>query len=176
MAKSYAASAGMTKTMLTSIVIGVGNPVIADDGLGLEVARTLQRQLSGRKGITVAEVYNGGLELMEAMAGFDRAFLVDAIFAGNPPGTISRLGIEAVATSRNTSTTHNGSLYAAMELGRLAGLKIPGVVRIWAVEAGDVTSFREGLTPEVERAVPIVAAEIMSALFPSQRLPRRFAE
>ncbi len=131
--------------MPSSIVIGVGNPVIADDGVGLEVARCLQRQLTLWKGITVAEVYNGGLELMEAMAGYDHAFIVDAIVAGNPPGTIYHLGIDAVATSRNTSTTHNGSLSTAMELGRLAGLKVPTVVRIWAVEAGDVTSFREGL-------------------------------
>jgi Ni,Fe-hydrogenase maturation factor len=38
------------------------------------------------------------------------------------------------------------------------------------VEAGDVTTFREGLTPEVEAAVPVVVKEIMSELFPNQRL------
>lgn len=162
--------------MISSVIIGVGNPVIADDAVGLEVAHSLRKQLTGQSGITVTEVHNGGLELMEAMAGYDRAFVVDAIVAGHQPGTIYRLGVEDVAKTRNTSTTHNGSLFAAMELGRLAGLKIPSVVRIWAVEAADVTNFREGLTPEVERAVPIVTAEIMSELCPNQRLPRRIAE
>src|SRR5438874_10011074 len=136
--------------MMSSIVIGVGNPVIADDALGLEVAYCLRRELTGQSGITVTEVYNGGLELMEAMAGYDRAFVVDAIVAGHPPGTIHHLGVDEVVKTRNTSTTHNGSLSAALELGRLTGLKLPEVVRIWAVEAGDVTTFREGLTPEVE--------------------------
>ncbi len=157
--------------MMSSIVIGVGNPVIADDALGLEVARCLQKQLAGQSGVAVAEVYNGGLELMEAMAGYDRAFVVDAIVAGQTPGTIYRLGVEEVSVTRNTSTTHSGSLSAALELGRLTGVKLPMQVRIWAVEAGDVTTFCERLTPEVARAVPIVAAEIMSELFADRHVP-----
>jgi len=154
--------------MTTAIVIGVGNPVIADDAVGLVAAQYVRSHCPD--GVAVAEVYNGGLELMEAMAGYDRAFVVDAIVSGGSPGSIYRLGIEDVATTRNTSTTHNGSLRAAMELARLSGVKLPSEVRIWAVEAGDVTSFREGLSPEAEAAVPVVAAEILHELFPNQRL------
>jgi hydrogenase maturation protease len=162
--------------MGSAIVIGVGNPVIADDALGIEVARRLRRQLAGQGDVTVAEVYNGGLELMEAMAGYESAFVVDAIVAGSPPGTIYRLGVDELASTRNSSTTHHGSLSTAMELGRLAGMKLPDVVRVWAVEAGDVTTFCEKLTPAVERAVPVVAAEIMCELFRGSVRPRRFAE
>ena len=154
--------------MSKAIVIGVGNPVIADDALGLVAARSVRDQCPG--GVAVAEVFNGGLELMEAMAGYDRAFVVDAIVAGGRPGTIYRLGIDEVAATRNTSTTHNGSLSTAMELGRLSGVKLPSEVRFWAVEAGDVTTFREGLTPEAEAAIPVVAREIMNELFPNQSL------
>jgi hydrogenase maturation protease len=156
--------------MAAAIVIGVGNPVISDDALGLIAAQRVRRQVAGRSGVAVTEVYNGGLELMEAMAGYDRAYVVDAIVSGGRPGTIYRLGIDAVAATRNSSTTHNGSLSAAMELGRLAGVKLPDMVRFWAVEAGDVSTFYEGLTPEVEAAMPVVASEIMHALFPNQRL------
>jgi hydrogenase maturation protease len=153
--------------MTNAIIIGVGNPVIADDALGLVAVRCVGQQLDGLSGIAVAEVYNGGLELMEAMAGYDRAFVVDAIVSGGRPGTIYRLGIDDVATTRNTSTTHNGSLSAALELGRLSGIKLPSLIRFWAVEAEDVTTFGEGLTPEVEASVPVVAREILSALLSS---------
>lgn len=156
--------------MATAIVIGVGNPVISDDGLGLAAARLVRQQLGGQSGVAVAEVHNGGLELMEAMAGYDRAFVVDATVSGGVPGTIYRLGIDDVATTRNTSTTHNGSLATALELGRLSGVKLPSLVRFWAVEAGDVTTFREGLTAEVERAVPLVAGEIINQLLANQCL------
>jgi hydrogenase maturation protease len=148
--------------MASSIVIGVGNPVIADDAVGIETVRHLQRHLAGRGGISIVEIYNGGLELMEAMIGFDRAF--DAMVAGHKPGTIHRLGVDQLAASRNTSTTHNGSLSAALELGRATGVKLPGEVRIWAVEAGDVSTFCEQLTPEVRAAVPVVAGEILQEL------------
>jgi hydrogenase maturation protease len=156
--------------MAAAIVIGVGNPVISDDGLGLAAARLVRQQLGGQSGVAVAEVYNGGIELMEAMAGYDQAFVVDAIVRGGRPGTIYRLGIDDVATTRNTSTTHNGSLSAALELGRLSGVKLPSEVRIWAVEAGDVTTFCEGLTAEVEAAVPLVAGEIINQLLANQCL------
>ncbi len=159
--------------MTSSIVIGIGNPVIADDALGIAVARSLQPQLAGADGVVVTEVYNGGLQLMEAMAGFDRAFLVDAMVSGSLPGTIHRLGIEEIMTTRNSSTTHSGSLSVALGLGRMAGVNLPDIVKIWAVEAGDVSSFCERLTPEVERAIPVVAAEIMRELFGDQTAPRR---
>jgi hydrogenase maturation protease len=162
--------------MTPSVVIGVGNPVISDDRLGLIAARHVRAQLNGRPGVRVTEVYNGGFELMEAMAGYDRAFIVDAMVGGGRPGTIYRLGIDEVAATRNTSTTHNGSLWEAIELGRLAGVKLPGVVAVWAVEAGDVTTFREGLTPEVEAAVPVVVGEIMKGLFPHELSSRRLAK
>lgn len=153
--------------MTRSIVIGVGNPVIADDAVGIEAVRLLRQRLNGLDGITVVEVYNGGLELMEAMAGFDRAFVVDAMVAGYKPGTIHHLGVDQLADTRNTSTTHNGSLSAALELGRATGVRLPKEVKIWAVEAGDVTTFCEALTPAVRAAVPVVAAEIMHELLSS---------
>jgi hydrogenase maturation protease len=121
-------------------------------------------QLAGRSGVTVSEVYNGGLELMEAMAGFDEAVVVDAIVTGCAPGTIHRFTLEEVAASRNSSSTHNGSISIALEFGRLSGVSIPEEVRVWAIEAGDVVTFREGLTAPVQEAVPVVAEEILSEL------------
>jgi len=153
--------------MTRSIVIGVGNPVIADDAVGMEAVRLLRQQLVGLSGLTVAEVYNGGLELMEAMVGFERAFVVDAMVAGHKPGTIHRLGVDQLADTRNTSTTHNGSLSAALEFGRATGVNLPSDVRIWAVEAGDVSTFCEALTPDVRAAVSVVTEEIMHELLSS---------
>lgn len=159
--------------MKSTVVIGIGNPTIADDGLGIEVAHRLERELVGCSGIKVSKVYNGGFELMEAMAGFDRALLVDAIVTGSAPGKIHRLSLDDASACRNTSTTHNASISVSMEFGRLAGIKIPETVLIWAVEAGDVVTFREGLTPEIKQAVPVVAAEILQELFSNRYKPGR---
>ena len=152
--------------MKSSVVIGVGNPAVSDDAVGIEVARWLKQDLAGVPGITVSEVYNDGLDLMEAMAGFDQAVLVDAIVTGRAPGTIHRLTLDDVSSRESASTNHNESIAIALEFGRLSGVKIPETVHVWAVEAGELKAFREGLTEEVRKAIPVVAAEILQELFP----------
>ena len=101
---------------------------------------------------------------MEAMAGYDRAIVIDAMVSGGRPGTIYVLGPEDLARTRNAHSTHDGEPGAALELGRLAGLRLPAEIRIFAIEAEDVERFGESLTPAVERAVPQVADEVMRHL------------
>ena len=140
---------------MRTIVIGVGNPVRTDDSVGLRVARVLRR-----RGAETIELCAGGLRLMEAMAGYDRAVVIDAIEGGGPPGSIRRFGEKTLPPMRNADSTHDGSLPAALALGRAAGLRIPDDIRIWAVEAGDVETFGEELTPPVEAAAGAVAEAI----------------
>lgn len=153
----------MTKT----VVIGIGNPVICDDALGPEVVRRLRKRLHVSNNVDAVEIYNGGFELMEAMAGFDRAIVVDAIVTGKPPGTIHELQGADLGESRNTATTHNGSLAVALDLGKVAGLHLPSDIRVLAIEAQDVESFHEGLTPEVETAVTYLVNTLVSELEPA---------
>jgi len=150
---------------MKTVVIGLGNPVLADDGVGLQAVRRLAPYLVGVPGIQVCELYSGGIRLMEAMAGFDRAVLIDAILTeGGRPGTVYGPAVGDLFQTRNAHSTHDGSLAVALELGRLAGLRLPSEIRIWAVEARDVTSFSEQLTADVERAVPVVTEDVMRFL------------
>ncbi len=140
---------------MAAVIIGVGNPVRTDDAVGLRVAREL-----GGCGVDVVELCAGGLRIMEAMAGYQRAVVVDAIERGGRPGSIYRFCEGQLPETRNTSSTHDGSLPAALALGRAAGLQIPAEIQFWAVEAGDVETFAETLTPAVEAAVGLVVEAI----------------
>jgi hydrogenase maturation protease len=140
---------------MTAVIIGVGNPTRTDDGVGLRVAR----ELRGR-GVDVIELCAGGLRIMEAMQGYDEAVVIDAVESGGIPGAIHRFRESDLAQTRNSGSTHDGSLALALAVGRAAGLRIPAAVRIWAVEAGDVETFSESLTPEVEAAVAPVTEAI----------------
>src|SRR5437868_10939587 len=97
------------------ILIGVGNPMISDDGVGLEIARRCRAELPPETGVAIAEVHCGGMRLMEAMVGYDRAIVVDAIASGGVPGTVYCFGLEAAGATRNTCTTHDGSLSEALQ-------------------------------------------------------------
>jgi hydrogenase maturation protease len=149
---------------MTTIIIGLGNPVLTDDSVGLKISSALREHLAGRTGVAIVELYSGGLQLVEAMAGFDRAIIVDAMVSGRPPGTIHELGPAEFPKTRSAYSSHDGSLPAAVEMGRMVGLRLPHRIAIWAVEAGDVETFGESLTPAVAPAVPQVVGRILEYL------------
>jgi len=147
---------------MATILIGMGNPVLTDDAVGLKIVRRVGRLMPG---ITIRELYSGGISLVEAMTGFDRALIVDAMSTpGGQPGAIHFPTIDGMFHTRNTCSTHDANLGVALELGRLAGLHLPREIRIWGVEPADVTSFGERLTSAVERAVPAVVEQVMCEL------------
>ena len=107
-----------------TLILGLGNPLVTDDSVGLRVVEQLKPLLADRSDVEVSEDYWGGLRLMERMIGFDRAIVVDAIQTGAPPGTIHLLAPEGIATQRSTSA-HDVNLSTALEFGRRAGAACP---------------------------------------------------
>ena len=73
---------------MRTLVLGLGNPLLGDDAVGLKVAALVRERLDGAPGVDVLEEEAGGLRLMERMTGYDRAVLVDAAVTGGTPGTI----------------------------------------------------------------------------------------
>ena len=147
---------------MRTVVIGIGNSVLTDDSVGIQVVRRLALELDGRQDVQATEIYTGGLDLMEAMAGFDRAILVDAIVSeGGQPGAIYALEDADWLRTRNSGSTHDASLAVALDLGRMAGLHLPGRISAWAVEAKDVETVGEELTEEVGRAVPVLVRMLL---------------
>lgn len=140
---------------MKTLVLGLGNPLLRDDAVGLHVARRLQALLDGRPDVDVDEDYRGGLRLMERMIGFDKAIIVDAICSGASPGTLHRLAPDGVPTQHSASA-HDANLRTALDLGRRAGARLPADedIALIGIEASDVLSFDESLTPDVEAAIP----------------------
>lgn len=152
-----------------TLVIGLGNPLIADDRVGLCVASQLRRSLRGRPDVDVVEDYWGGLRLMERMIGYDRAIVIDAICTGAPPGTLHRLTPHAVPTQKSASA-HDVNLPTALAFGRAAGASVPedDQVVLVGIEALDTLTFSEDVTPAVAAAVPR-AVELVLELLNSEQ-------
>ena len=140
---------------MKTLILGIGNTVLCDDGVGNRVAAEVGKRVSD-PAITVAEACNGGLFLLEAFLGYDHVVLIDAIQTrGGIPGDVYELSPGDLLSARHLSSPHQVDFAMALELGKALGLPMPSRIDIVAVEAGDVTSFREGCTPEVEKAIPI---------------------
>lgn len=160
-----------------TIIIGVGNPVLTDDSVGIKLVRILESRLQGRPYVQTRELCAGGIRLMEAMQGFERAIIIDAIVTkGGKPGSVYRLKPADLPQTRNTCSTHDGTLGEAFELGQKVGLALPREITIWAIEAGDVHTFSEGLTPEVERVIEGVADAVVQQLESSGGFPQERKE
>lgn len=140
---------------MPTLILGLGNPLLRDDGVGLRVAQELQTLLHGNPELEVDLDYWGGLRLMERMVGFDRVIVIDAILSGAPAGTIHSLSPDDMPT-RRSSSSHDMDLRTALQFGRHAGAKLPSddSITLIAIEAVDVETFGETLTAKVEAAVP----------------------
>jgi len=148
-----------------TLIIGLGNPIVADDSIGLRVAAELKSRLADRPDVDVTEDYWGGLRLMERMIGYDRAIVIDAICTGAPPGTIHHLTTASVPTQKSASA-HDVNLPTALAFGRRAGAHLPADedVRLIGIEAEDLINFSDQCTPAVAAAIPRSVQEVIQLL------------
>jgi len=149
--------------MNKTLVLGLGNPILCDDGVGPRIAMELEGKLDGN--VTVAEASLAGLNLLDLLAGYDRAIIIDAIKTGEgKPGRIYRLGIEDFKDTCHAASTHDVNLATALELGGRLGMSLPRRIDIVAIEVADTSRFGEELTPEVAAAVPACVEMIIEEL------------
>jgi hydrogenase maturation protease len=148
-----------------TLVIGLGNPILRDDSVGLRVAQLLRDHVEVMQDVEIAEDYWGGLRLMERLIGYDRAVIIDAILTGADPGTLHVLSPEDIPTQRSASI-HDVNLPTALSFGRQAGAHLPDLqnIALIAIEAADVNTFGETLSPEVEAALPQAVDAVLSIL------------
>ena len=149
------------------VVLGLGNPVLGDDAVGLHVAAEVERLLMRRPlaGVRVLTSARGGFELVDLLAGSTHAVIVDCLEApGGTPGTVRRLTLKSFAGSARLVGAHEMSVADALDFGRVLGAGMPGKVAIWAVEGGEMRTLGEALTAPVAAAVRPLARRIIRAV------------
>jgi hydrogenase maturation protease len=153
------------------LVLCLGNDILRDDGVGWAIAGQLEAVLRESRipspesrPFAVKRSALSGFYLLDELTGWDRVLVVDAVRTGrHPPGTVLSFPFEALGTEEGPSP-HAAGLPTVIRLGRKSGVPLPSWIHIVAIEAEDMESFVEGLTPAVEAAVPEAVAAIRSAL------------
>ncbi|MBE3039545.1 MAG: hydrogenase maturation protease [Chloroflexi bacterium] len=143
---------------MKTLVIGLGNPILGDDGVGWRVVEEIARKTANRPEVEVDCVSLGGLSLMERLTGCERVILVDSIFTEEKPiGTVSQFALSDIPdlTAGHSASAHDTSLHNALNVGRSMDIPLPRDedVLIVAIEAENVYDFSETLSPPVEAAV-----------------------
>lgn len=135
------------------LVLGVGNPILSDDGVGIHVARELKTKRL--PGVHVEELAASGLELLDMVVGFDKVVIIDAIQTKDGiPGEIHLLEEKDFEKAVHGSSPHGINIATALALGRkIVPERMPKEVTFVAIEAEDLVNVKEQLTPKVAAAV-----------------------
>lgn len=155
------------------VVVGLGNPILGDDGVGWRVAEAVRATLpvagTAADGLEVEVdcLATGGLGLMERLIGYEWAIIVDAMQTkGGQVGEVTCFEMPALPhfAAGHTSAVHDASLPTALQVGRAMGAELPARIDIVAIEAERVYDFSEELTPAVAAAVPQATTAVLHLL------------
>jgi len=164
-----------------TLVLGIGNPILGDDGVGFHIAQELAREIKDEN-IDVKDTSIDGLNLLELIVSYDNVIIIDAIMTEDGEvGEIYRLGPENfVKTVHPTTSLHNVNLATAIEIGKkfLAG-QMPAKIVVFAINIQEVTKVTEEMTGKVREAIPRAVNLVLEELdsnresrFPqTQKLP-----
>ena len=143
-----------------TFVIGLGNTILSDDGVGIYVVRELGNRINNPD-VTVKEASLGGLELLDLITGSDRVYLIDAVITGkHEVGTLIEMRIEDTGGG-SAMARHQISLSEALMLGRRLKMDLPEEIIIYGIEVEDNMTFCESCTPAVAKRIPEIADEIL---------------
>jgi hydrogenase maturation protease len=143
------------------LVIGVGNNMRGDDGVGRLVARLVRE-----RGVLadVIESAGEGTALMESWSGRDVVLIVDALRSGAVPGTVRRIdaGSESIPAFVSTRSSHAFGVREGIELSRSLGT-LPSRLTLFLIEGQSFETGAEMSAP-VRRSAGDVVERIMLEL------------
>lgn len=160
---------------MKTIVVGLGNPILGDDGVGWKVASAVKEHLMpslairtppDEHTIDVEFLSLGGISLMENLLGYQRVILIDALTTDQEPGSILVLPLQEMPddSALHVTSAHDTSLQTALKLGRTMGADLPDEVIVVGIATRHVYDFSEELTAPVAAAVPRAAQIVIDLL------------
>ena len=142
------------------LVLGLGNELLGDDAIGIEVVRRLRGELGESADVVESSLH--GLALIDLMLGYDRMIIIDAITTGRyAVGTVVSLKPNELASVPGPSPHYSG----LPEISALAGqlcLDFPSDIRIVAVEIGGGTRLGSIISAKVAAAMGEMTNRIKS--------------
>ena len=145
----------------TILVIGLGSPIMTDDAIGLEVVEEIESM--GMEDVEVREEAIGGLDIIPVLWGYKHVVIVDAIMTGAyEPGTIMFFNPDDFEETIGDASAHDINLATAMRIGReMEPEMMPDEVCFVAIEAEDIGTVNEGMTPKLVVAKPSAVKAVL---------------
>jgi len=143
------------------LVLGLGNPLRGDDGIGPRAVEELARR-GLPEDVTILNGGTGGLALLPVLEGWARVIVVDAADVGREPGRFVRFTPDQVHLARTPGnlSLHHAGLSEVLALANALDRSLPEMV-IFGVQPADV-GWGEGLSLPVETALPALIDAVIA--------------
>jgi hydrogenase maturation protease len=142
-----------------TLVLGLGNELLADEGVGVHAARLLQQE-ELPEDITVLEVGTSILDSLEDLERADRIIVLDAMKDDGPPGTVYKIPMTDCSGSMNIASMHGFDIFRVMALARRT--ESPPVM-VFGVEPAQI-SWSMSLSSTVIRSLPYLIEAVWEEL------------
>ncbi len=140
---------------MKTIVLGIGNVILSDDGVGIHVSREIKKRIID-KNVTVDEAITGGMNLLDLIIGYDKAIIIDAVKSKDDEhGLVRRIPLSDFNTLHSCNP-HDVSLMEAIEMAKKMGEKrIPEQIIVIGIMMKEIPcEFGETLSDEIQATVP----------------------
>ena len=156
---------------MKTIILGVGNQILGDDGVGVQVSNELKKFVKDPD-ITIDEAITGGMNLLELILDFDKAIIIDAVkIQEGKNGEVKKIPLEDFSTLHSCNP-HDVSLFEAIKMAKKMGQeKIPKEIIIIGILIEKIPcEFSEKLSPEIQKAVPKAITLILNEIKKDQKI------
>ncbi|MEM4257843.1 MAG: hydrogenase maturation protease [Candidatus Thermoplasmatota archaeon] len=150
---------------MKTIIVGIGNPILGDDGAGIHVVDELKKHLNNQE-IIIETASTGGMNLLDMIIGYDQAILIDTMKKPDlQPGTVQQYDISELPTT-HTYNPHDVSLPEALRLAQQLGQQnLPKTITIIGISLQRAPRvFTDVLSPPIAAAVPKAVELTLSLL------------
>jgi hydrogenase maturation protease len=135
------------------LLIGIGNPIMGDDGVGIHVLRQLKERIPTQDDLEFKELSVGGIKLIEEILDYKTVFIIDSIESADAPGKIKEFSPQHLKSTYHDTAAHSTNFATALELyKKLAPSRMPEQIRIFTITIQPEYIFREKLSPRVRTA------------------------
>ena len=142
----------MSRPNESILLLALGNDIIGDDGVALVAARALKKTFGDE--LDVLETTEGGLGLIDILEPYDRVLLLDSIEIGDlPVGTVREFSREDFHKVVGQSP-HYAGLPEVIALAHKLGINFPSELRVLAIKIDPQEEFRQGLSDDIQQALP----------------------
>jgi hydrogenase maturation protease len=144
---------------MSIIIIGVGNPLMGDDTIGIVILEEL-RKLSNRADVTFATAQFSGIPLAEMLIGHERAIIIDSIIRADASyGELYRIKYTK-GSNHHPESMHTIGIIDAMGVLERHGAKMPDVISIYAINIRHEQVVSDKISDEIARNAADYAHQI----------------